>query len=287
MRIRDKFHMQLDSSFNMNSIILVTSDREGDGGQTRRLDEDLQVITTSENCIYWHEEISNKHHFIMYMEEIKKCIKNEGMKPIIHFHMHGGKGLGLEIGATDEYISWTELSVILRDINVLLENNLCVVSTACHAFHMISDITITQPSPFFCFIASQEEVGFGYIDDNASKFYKSLFSTGSLDQAFGNISDMFNYYHSEKMLVIALTKYIINACKGKLKNQRKEELLSSAISGGMPNTPESLKEIRAMIKTHITPDQDLLNRYIDQFLIGKPISITIDGILDLVESSYA
>lgn len=279
--------MQLDSSFNMNSIILVTSDHEGDGGQTRRLDEDLKSITDSENCIYWHEEIPNKHHFMMFMEEIKKCIKNDGMKPIIHFHMHGGKDSGLEIGATNEYISWAELSEILREINVLLGNNLCVVSTACHAFHMISEITITQPSPYFCLVASQEEVSFGYIDDNASKFYQSLFSNGSLDQAFSDISDMFSYYHSEKMLVVALSKYIIHGCKGKLKNQRKEELLSSAISGGMPNTAESLKEIRAMIKAHITPDQDLLNRYIDQFLVSKPLSITIDEILDLVESTYA
>ncbi|MGC3833547.1 hypothetical protein ACPSKX_04295 [Moritella viscosa] len=150
--------MELDSSFVMNGIILITSDRKNDGGNTRRLDEELQGITTNEDFIYWHEEIPSKHHFIMYMEEVKRLVKDEGFRPILHFHMHGGKELGLEIGVSNEFISWSELSEILREINILLKNDLCVVSTACHAYNLISEITITKPVPYFCLIAALDTV---------------------------------------------------------------------------------------------------------------------------------
>ncbi|WP_221410944.1 hypothetical protein, partial [Aeromonas dhakensis] len=61
---------------------------------------------------------------------------------------------------------------------------------------------------------------------------------------------------------------------------------SKAISGGVIDTPESLKEMRKIIRDYITPNQALLNRYVDSFLIGKKIPITIDDIVSLVEKSY-
>ncbi|HDX8355508.1 TPA: hypothetical protein RQM97_003538 [Aeromonas dhakensis] len=278
--------MQFDSSFSMNAIILITSDRQDDGGVTNRLDEDLQTIATAHEFIYYHEVISSREHFIQFMGLIKDFVVRKNLKPMIHFHMHGGSEFGLEIGNTKEYISWSELTGILRQINICMLNELCVISTACYAFNMIKEVAITQPSPYFCLVASQNEVKYGYIDDSASKFYNTLLKNGDLVIAYDEISDAFDFYQSERMLMISLAKYILHNCKGKQKQIRKEGLISKAISGGVIDTPESLKEMRKIIRDYITPNQALLNRYVDSFLIGKKIPITIDDIVSLVERSY-
>ncbi|WP_421254282.1 hypothetical protein [Aeromonas sp. 600948] len=278
--------MQFDSSFSMNAIILITSDRPDDGGVTKRLDEDLRTITTAYELIYYHEAVSSREQFIQFMGNINFFVVSNNLKPVIHFHMHGGSELGLEIGNTREYISWSELTETLRQINISMLNELCVISTACYAFNMINEITITQPSPYFSLIASHNEVKYGYIDDFASKFYNALLKYGDLIIAHDEINDAFDFYHSEKMLTISLAKYILHNCKGKQKQMRKEELISKAISGGVIDTPDSLKEMRRVIKEYITPNQELLNRYVDSFLIGKKIPITIDDIVSLVEGSY-
>ncbi|HDN9021627.1 TPA: hypothetical protein P2I16_003682, partial [Aeromonas salmonicida] len=224
--------------------------------------------------------------FIQFMGLIKDSVVRNNLKPVIHFHMHGGSELGLEIGNTKEYISWSELTGILRQINICMLNELCVISTACYAFNMIKEVAITQPSPYFCLIASKNEVKYGYIDDSASKFYNTLLKNSDLVIAYDEISDAFDFYQSERMLMISLAKYILHNCKGKKKQIRKEGLISKAISGGVIDTPESLKEMRKIIRDYITPNQALLNRYVDSFLIGKKIPITIDDIVGLVEKSY-
>ncbi|MGC3833546.1 hypothetical protein ACPSKX_04290 [Moritella viscosa] len=81
--------------------------------------------------------------------------------------------------------------------------------------------------------------------------------SGSLRAAYTDINDMFEYFHSEKLLIVTLAKYIILKCKGKEKDKRKEALLTSAIESGMPNDPASLKELRLIIKEHIKPEQAL------------------------------
>ncbi|WP_199479386.1 hypothetical protein [Vibrio harveyi] len=88
------------------------------------------------------------------------------------------------------------------------------------------------------------------------------------------------------MLVIVLGKYILQKCKGRTKNERKERLITEAITGGIEPTKENLKELRKLIKEHMSPDQELLDRYVQTFLIGKALNITMDDILDLVEASY-
>lgn len=278
--------MQLDSSFSMNTVLLLTSDRKNDGGQTSRLDKDLKLLSEVQGFAYWHEDITSKANFIEFLNNVNETVRSDGMKPILHLHMHGSASDGLEIGATGEFISWEELTPLLRNINISLKNNLCVISTACYGLHLIRDIEISKETPYFCLIAAQEKISFGYIDDRASGFYKALFDESSIDSAHEKVSDIFKYYHSEKMLVIVLGKYILQKCKGRTKNERKERLITEAITGGIEPTKENLKELRKLIKEHMSPDQELLDRYVQTFLIGKALNITMDDILDLVEASY-
>lgn len=278
--------MQFDSSFSINTVILITSDKSIDKGQTRRIHDDLSVLSKVEKFNYWHQDIKCKDDLLAYLHAIDNVINDDGMKPVLHFHMHGCKDQGLEIGDTGEFVSWDELTPLLRKINISLKNNLCVISTACYGFYFIQSIEITEATPYFCLIAAQEKIKFGYIDDNTSKFYQAIFKQRSIDEAYEHVSNMFEYYHCEKMLITTLGKYILKYCKGRTKDDRKENLITRAIEGGIEPTNENLKNLRNIIKDQIKPKQELLNKYIQIFLIGKPIKVTMDDILSLVESSY-
>jgi hypothetical protein len=276
--------MLINTSIDSNAIILITSDRLDDGGQTNRIHQDLEAITNNNDLNYIYMSVNSKQMLLTFLNSLQDNVEFDGLKPIIHFHMHGSKELGLEIGSTGEFVSWLELSKSLRKLNILLKNNLCIISTACHAYHMISEISISKATPYTCLIASQEEITFGYIDDNIIRFYNELFLKNSLSDAYDILKESLNYYHSEKVLAIALAKYIIKSCKGKGRSERQENLLTSALVGKPINI--TLNEVRKIIKNYIAPDENLLNRYIDIFLIGKSPEYEIKDILHLVSEYY-
>lgn len=91
--------------------------------------EDLELMRLDVHKYYFHHyEISTRQELFETLQEIARLTKKVGLKPIIHFDMHGNKHLGLESNPTREYTSWSELVVWLRKINIRAKNNLCVIA---------------------------------------------------------------------------------------------------------------------------------------------------------------
>lgn len=279
--------LHFDSSFDFNSIILLSSTKEFEQGNTRRLNEDISVIANSNSFLYHHFDVNEKQHLIDVLEKIYVLCVQEKLKPIIHFHMHGSEALGLEMSSSSEYMPWDELSHYLRKINTAIKNELCVVSTACHAYKVIDNLTIKDKTPFYCLIAAIAEIKMGYISDNMPSFYRALFTEDSINIAYSNVSDVFSFYHCEKVLAEALIIYIMNNCKGKAKQKRKEHILTKVLSnvGGSLSTP--LPELRKEIKKLAKPEQDVIEKYVKSFLIGKKANFSMEDLLYSVESAYA
>jgi hypothetical protein len=279
--------LHFESNFDFNSIILISSTKESEHGNTRRLDEDISVIANSNSFYYHHFNVTDKRHLSGVLEKIYVLCVQEKLKPIIHLHMHGSEALGLELNPSSEYMPWDELSNHLRQINTALKNELCVFSTACHAYKVIDNISIKDVTPFFCLIAAMGEIQVGYISDNIPSFYRSLFTDDSINTAYSNISSVFSFYHCEKVLAEALIIYIMDYCKGKAKQNRKELILSKVLSHVGEDLSISLAEIRKEIKKLTKPEQDIIEKYVKNFLIGKKVDFSMEDLLKSVEVAYA
>src|SRR4051794_21118041 len=141
-------------------------------------------------------------------------------------------------------------------------NDLCVISNACFGLHVIKPIIIAKPTPAFVIIAPDAAVSSGFLEDKIAFFYQDLLEAGNLSDAYEHhLASEFKYYHCDRLLLVALAKYINKYCKGTGLRLRKEHLLTEAIAAGLPRTPANLKAARRLMKRMLHPDQTLIDTY--------------------------
>lgn len=274
------------SSFANNSIILISSPKNNELNVGRRLAEDLDALRVAVRDFHFeHHIVSTRQELIEVLRKIARQAR-KGLRPIIHLDMHGDQRRGLELNSSGEFAAWPELIAWLRKINIKTRNNLCVVAASCYGLHMISSISIHNAVPFYCLIAPEYEVSIGFIDVKMSLFYRRLLQTGNLENAFREIEGTFKQFHSEKMLTVVLAKYIKYQCKGSGFAERKELLITGALTRGIPRTQESLRRLRKLVKESIRPSEVLVQKYASRFLVGKECQITLDQIMRVVDESY-
>lgn len=272
--------------FNVNTVYLVTSSRPGEEGITRRLVESISDTSSNGGDFnFLHARINSGDGYFQLLEEIFYEI-DKGLRPIIHFDMHGSQERGLEIGKTGEFIDWGSVIDSLRILNTKLNNELVVLMTACHGLHAILPINFEKVAPFLCLIAPEQEIKIGHIEDRVPEFYRELFSSGSLAHACQKLGSEFNYFHSAEFLFRTLTRYIKEKCKGAGGQKRREDLLTEIMETRLGEEPEKISEYRTKVKQHVAPNQELLDRYTSRFLMGKASGIKIDELLTEIEKSY-
>lgn len=240
----------------------------------------MKSLSAETSVGFQHIHIHSAQHLYEILHELTSHASEHGMRPLLNFDMHGNKDDGLYISKTSEDVSWTHLAADLQELNKATGNNLVVVGAACYGLRAIMPIKLDKPAPFFILLAPEKEVSSGFLEDNLPCFYRELFKSGSLDQAYSRyLSDEFKYFHCEKMLFIVISKYIKAGCKGKSAQKRRENLLTEVFSQGMEKTDENLKAVRNKIKDGLKPDQALLDRYAKVFLISRTCSFNIDQLL--------
>jgi len=268
--------MQINTEFSCNAVILISSPRIGEEGTPRRISEDLETLANSkEKFFFRHLSISTQGDLLTTLKKIEHEA-SKGLRPILHFDMHGNQTKGLELGVSGEMISWETLVEHLRPINIKTNNNLMIFITACYGMNLIKPITIFKPTPFFGLIAPKKSIKVWDIENGAAPFFTELMESGRLDLAYNKLSSLFTNFNSEKMLVISMAKYIREQCKGRGGMERRERLLTESLtSSNIENNRTNRKLIRKQIKQFIMPDQTLLDKYAHTFLMGNSCSVTI------------
>jgi hypothetical protein len=278
--------MNPDISFSVNTVYLVTSSRPGEEGTTRRLVESISDTSNNGgNFNFMHSRIHSGDGYFQLLDGILHEIDN-GLRPIIHFDMHGSQERGLEIGHTGEFIDWKSVIDSLRILNTKLHNELVVLITACHGFHAILPISFEKTAPFLCLIAPEKEIQVGHIEDRVPEFYRELFFSSSLALACQKLGKEFKYFHSAEFIFKTLSRYIKEKCKGTGGQKRREDLLTEIMETRLGEYPGKISEYRAKVKQHIAPSQELLDRYTSRFLMGKTSGIKIDDLIAEIEQSY-
>jgi hypothetical protein len=279
--------LKLSSVSTVNSIFWITSVRPDERGTTQRVHDDLLPYLNSVGLPLQELSPQSASELLAMLDAIAREA-TRGTKPIIHFDTHGNATHGIYIAASGEFISWVQLIDTLRAINVATQNNLCVISAACFSLNAIRPLKITQACPFLMLIAPEQEVSFGFIEDNTFRFYQDLFAGSDITAAFEkNLSPALKVFHSERMLAISLTRYIRDNCIGKGGGRRREDLLTKVLSGGIPNNRYNKKMIRKVAKAMTKPSQRLIDEYAMTFLIGRKVEYTIDDLEALARGALA
>jgi hypothetical protein len=271
----------------VNSLFWIMSLEHGEKGTTRRIHEDLLPYLASIKLPFQKFEPKSARDLLDYLDSIAAAA-SVGMRPIVHFDTHGTAKDGLFISASAEFVAWGDLIAKLRTINVITQNNLCVVSAACCSLNAIRPLKITEPCPFLLLVAPEREVSFGFVEDNIVSFYQKLFDGLDIMNAFNEtLVPTFRLFHSERMLAVVIAKYIRDSCIGKGGELRREVLLTRALSGGHPNNRHNKRKIRKAAKTMVKPSQRLIDEYVEIFLIGKKVGFTITDLESLARSANA
>lgn len=276
--------IQFDTGFSCNSIIWFTSLPASELGPSRRMVEDMESLMADIPTEFQHIQVTSKDHLKNHLAKLSHHASEKGMRPLLHFNMHGNKEKGLHISQSSEYYSWGELYSNLQDLNQATRNNLVVFGAACFSLRSILSIKLDKPAPFFVLLAPEETVCVGFLEDNTVRFYREFFASANLYSAYNQyLSDKFKYFHCEKMLFIVVAKYIKAGCKGKSAQERREQLLTEVFSQGMEKTEDNLRSVRNKIKEGLKPDQALLDRYAKVFLVDRKCSFNMQQLLEFLD----
>jgi hypothetical protein len=258
---------------------LISSAAEGEEGVPRRISEDLTGLAgRSGKFLFDHLSASSLQHFCLQIDTLE-AHASRGLRPILHLDMHGNLEHGLQLGKSEEFIAWNAFVEMMRRINIASGGNLLVVLTACHGIRAIMPVSLKDATPFFALIAPKEEIRIWQIEEGVYPFYKSLIEEESLDGSLAHLGNQFQYFHSEKMLVVSLARYIRQHCVGRGGRERRERLLTDLfLNSTIQNNRYNRRKYRKEIKAFLTPSQELLDKYAEQFLLGRKCSVTMADI---------
>jgi hypothetical protein len=273
---------------SVNSLFWITSLEPNQHGVTQRIRGDLMPYLDRIGVHHQTLEPQTANHLLAMLDQIARNA-DAGLRPILHLDTHGDVKHGIKVAASGEFVSWPNLLASLRAINVATGNNLCVVSGACFSLNVVWQITLREACPFFILIAPGMEVTSGFLEDNTVAFYKSAFEGLEIVTAHeDHFAPHLSLHHCERMLAYILVGYVRDFCIGKQGKERREELMTKAVTTGLAHDRYNRRRIRQAAKAWTRPSQAMVERFAkghaSKFLMGKPLGFDIADVMRLVKS---
>ena len=201
--------------FNKIYVIQSLDEAQGDELTGKQLyDEVLQYF----NAKYPDKsaqlfDVDTPNELFAVLETIKQeCIK-DGVKPIIHFEIHGLEnktGLGLNKGD----VNWMDLYKHLIEINIASKWNLFITMGVCFGNYAMFLVKPRNPAPFSGILGSFEEL---YEDDlyiRYNAFYQELFNSLDFEKALEalhnsnpSLTDDYRFISAEQTFKNVYQKY--------------------------------------------------------------------------------
>lgn len=269
----------------VNTVVWIRSLPAAEQRPTERVHDDLQPYLISKGIPFKLYEPQSAADFYDVLSQLVTRAAN-GLRPILFIDIHGADKSGIFIDPTNEIIGWDKFVELLRPINVATKNNLCVVSAACFSLQSIMEMGIEEPVPYFIYIAAERE--FYFEERKIVAFFEDVFDGLDIVSAHEkHLAHQTSLFHCERAFIRALVGYIREYCIGSGLQKRKEYLLSEAIKQGMPNTRYERRRARKAVESGVRPSQALIDRFVDRFLIGKKIAISIVDVMRIVRKRVA
>ncbi len=267
-----------------NTVVWFTSLRQGEQGVTRRILEELLPLLAAHGIRHEIVEPASTGELLAALDDLAARVRRDGIRPILHFDMHGSAADGLRIVASGENVPWPVVAQRMRAINEGMGNDLFVVSAACYGLKVAMQARITEPCPYYVLVGPERTVTAGLLEDSLPDFYRTLFAMDDFVAAYeSHLVPAFSLFHSERLLLLSLGKYVRRHCMGKGAARRREDLLSEVVAAGGSANGDVRREIKAVL----IPDQALVDRFVHVFLMGKQPGFGIAEVMALVRADMA
>jgi hypothetical protein len=242
--------------FEFNYLIVIESLTDEDQRTGKMLYNDL-IRYASYKINYLKTEfrpINSRNQLFEELQSIKNLVSTSDILPFIHIEMHGSQE-GL-VANSGEIIFWQSFTEKMREINIITRNNIFISFATCFSAYIAGNILPSQPSPFFGFIGSWDEIPQGDILANFQIFFEFIFSSKDLgaidfDEAVKRLNasrpgqPLFHFLNSENIFNKVLYDYEKSLEKPGIFNKRIDENVHMAFQD--PNirkkwTPEQLRQ---------------------------------------------
>lgn len=124
--------------------------------------------------------------------------------------------------------------------------------------------------------APRERITAGLLEAAIVPFYRPVFEGGNFISACdSHLAPHFSLFHSERLLLGALMKYVRRHCIGRGAALRREDVMSQAVASGLTPT----HDVRRAIRDAIAPYQAMFDKFAGTFLMGKHPGFDIDDVM--------
>lgn len=263
--------LTLTDTLVVDSVIWIRSLGDDELGPSRRMAEDLSILAATGGFAFHEFAVRDRAELLQLLNGIVHRAA-DGLRPILHFDCHGSRADGLFMKPSGEYLSWAQLADALRSVNVATSNNLCCVFGVCFGLQMSLALSLSKPSPYYLTIAPEEEVSEGILEARIAPFYREVFATANITQAYADVlKPELTLFHCKEIFARALATYIASNCVGRAADLRRERMLTAILRKEGVSTPNAaqLKAARTKVKAALAPSQSLIDRYAPKFLIGR------------------
>ncbi|MCQ2046827.1 Uncharacterised protein [Stutzerimonas stutzeri] len=258
--------------FHNNLIIVVNAIPEGQLQSAKRVAENIQdhlcATQLSGSCFY--EQISTANQLRNIFSSLEYYCAEKGAYPVLHIEAHGLKGVGLDIFG--EIVTWKELHSLSQKVNILAQNNFGLVLAGCYGNEITKLVEVGAPCPFRFVLGPSSEVKAGVIEDQTTRFYKDIISTGDLNSALSHVEEQFIYFMSSRFFLIEMSSFFARHAAGRHQRELRERMLTTILEG-WPNNKFTRKAARYKIKEMLKNPEEFIMGSMETFLHGeKPVN---------------
>ena len=132
------------------------------------------------------------------------CINSEYMNGgiLIHFEMHGSENREGLILADNSFISWFEITELLRIININSKNQLYVTMATCYGRYIFRGMEMDKKTPFSGYISASKEVIVEEILGDFKILFEDLIQSGNLVYSYLELEKQgSNFYYKDSKAV--------------------------------------------------------------------------------------
>lgn len=276
--------LTISEELEINSIVWIHSLPPGEMGPTRRILEDLEMLTGTGGFPVIERSVTNRGELIRVMNELSEHA-TRGLRPILHVDAHGSPKDGMLLAPSGDRVGWADIIELLRTLNVATQNNLVSVFALCFGLHIYKQVSLKRPVPSYLFFAPPSEITVGFLEAQTLAFYRHINHSSNVTQAFAQtLGGSMESFHCQGLFLQALVRYIRTHCRGKARERRQERMVTEILKRDEITHPTSgqLKQIRRDIREVLNPGQSLIDKFAPGFLIGRSAAFTyadIDRIL--------
>lgn len=129
-------------------------------------------------------DVISKDEFIAILKDFQASAEFFEGGVLFHFEMHGLNDMSGLIFSDSSSINWFELADLLREINIIINNNLFISMATCFGRYLYKGAVYNKKAPYSGYISASKAVSEYEIMDDFAMLFDELISSGNLVYAY-------------------------------------------------------------------------------------------------------